>query len=365
MPKRLILGLVVMLICPSLLNASDSLRFKIAQMLIVGFRGTTLSPQNHIYRDIQKYRIGGVILFDYDAPSKKRGRNIINPIQVQKLVADLQVLSKGKFIVSIDQEGGKVDRLKQATGFSRTVSAQYLGQLNNIDSTRLYARKTAKQLKKLGFNLNFVPCVDLNINPNCPIIGKVERSFSANSDVIVKHSRVWVEEHRKFGIYTSLKHFPGHGSSTTDSHLGFTDVSETWTEKELIPYKKLIASGHCDMVMVSHVFNKGLDAKYPATLSHKMIDGVIRKQFGYNGLVITDDMAMGAIVDNYSLELALEKAVNAGVDILILSNNGKIYDEQIVPKVIEVIYNLVQKKQISLNRINNAYAKIKVMQGSL
>ncbi|MGL5959813.1 MAG: glycoside hydrolase family 3 N-terminal domain-containing protein, partial [Bacteroidales bacterium] len=177
--------------------------------------------------------------------------------------------------------------------------------------------------------------------------------------------RVWVEEHRKFGIYTSLKHFPGHGSSTTDSHLGFTDVSETWTEKELIPYKKLIASGHCDMVMVSHVFNKGLDAKYPATLSHKMIDGVIRKQFGYNGLVITDDMAMGAIVDNYSLELALEKAVNAGVDILILSNNGKIYDEQIVPKVIEVIYNLVQKKQISLNRINNAYAKIKVMQGSL
>ncbi len=334
-------------------------------MLVVGFRGTELTPNNHIYNDVKNLQVGGVILFDYDAISKSRVRNITAPEQVQKLCDDLQNLTSDKLIISIDQEGGKVNRLKTSAGFPATVSAKYLGTLNNADTTKYYAQRTAELLKKLGFNVNFIPCVDLDINPNCPVIGKVERSFSANPDIVVKHSRIWIDEQHKQNILTSPKHFPGHGSSANDSHLGLTDVTNTWTRKELIPYQELIKSGQCDMVMVSHVFNKKLDAKYPATLSKKVIDGIIRKELKFDGLVITDDMAMGAIVDNYSFETALEKSINAGVDMLILSNNGKSYDPQIAQKAIDIIEKFVRQNKINEQRINEAYGRVVAIKGRL
>jgi beta-N-acetylhexosaminidase len=340
------------------LHAADSLRYKIAQLLVVGFRGTELTPQNHIYGDVKNLQVGGVILFDFDAINKTRGRNITSPEQVKKLCGDLQNLSPDKLIISIDQEGGRVNRLRVSAGFPSTVSAKYLGRLDNADTTRYYARKTAELLRYLGFNLNFIPCVDLDVNPSCPVIGKVERSFSANPNLVVKHSRIWIDEHRKQGILTSPKHFPGHGSSASDSHLGLTDVTKTWTKKELVPYEELIKHGECDMVMVSHVFNKKLDPKYPATLSKKVIDGMIRGDLQFDGLVITDDMAMGAIVDHYSLEVALEKAINAGVDMLILSNNGSSYDPQIAQKAVDIIEQLVRQNKISEQRINEAYSRV-------
>ena len=340
------------------LYANDSLRYRIAQMLVIGFRGTELTQQNHIYSDVKNLQVGGVILFDYDAISKTRGRNITSPEQVKKLCYDLQKLSPNKLIISIDQEGGKVNRLKASAGFPATVSAQYLGKLNNADTTRYYAKKTAELLKQLGFNLNFIPCVDLDVNPDCPVVGKVERSFSANPDIVVKHSRIWIDEHRKQGILTSPKHFPGHGSSSSDTHLGVTDVTKTWTRKELIPYQELIKSGECNIIMVSHVFNRKLDSKYPATLSKKIVDGMIRNDLKFRGLVISDDMAMGAIVDHYSFEAALEKAINAGVDMLILSNNGRSYDSQVAQKAVDAIEKLVRQNKISELRINEAWQRV-------
>ncbi|MDR1416890.1 MAG: hypothetical protein LBJ57_05680, partial [Prevotellaceae bacterium] len=290
--------LLAMLCCLSL-QAADSLRYKIAQLLIVGFRGTELTSANHIYSDIKNLHVGGVILFDYDAVSKTRGRNITSPAQLTRLCGDLQRLAGGKLVISIDQEGGMVSRLKTSTGFPPTVSAKHLGALDNADTTRHYAAKTAQLLKELGVNFNFAPCIDVDVNPQCPIVGKVQRSFSAMPDVVTKHARIWVEEHRRCGVITSPKHFPGHGSSTVDSHLGLTDVTGTWTRQELIPYRQLVKSGHCDAIMVSHVFNKKLDGKYPATLSSKIV-GMIRSDLGFDGMVVSDDMAMGAIVSAYS-----------------------------------------------------------------
>ncbi|MDR1225872.1 MAG: hypothetical protein LBK47_03115 [Prevotellaceae bacterium] len=356
MKKNLVF--LLFLLCSFSLHAADSLRYKIAQLLIVGFRGTELTADNHAYNDVKNLQVGGVILFDYDAISKTRGRNITSPEQVKKLCSDLQNLTSDKLIISIDQEGGRVNRFKTSAGFPVTVSAKYLGTLDNVDTTRFYAKKTADLLKYLGFNVNFIPCVDLDVNPGCPVIGRVERSFSANPDMVVKHSRIWIEEHHKQGIQTSPKHFPGHGSSTNDSHLGLTDVTKTWTKKELIPYDELIKSGACDMIMVSHVFNKKLDLEYPATLSKKIIHGMIRNNLKYNGLVVTDDMAMGAIVANYSFEVALEKSINAGVDMLILSNNGKSYDSQIAQKAVDIMEKYVRQNKISEQRINEAYARV-------
>lgn len=361
--KYLLLSMLPVL-CSLSARADDSLRYKIAQMLIVGFRGTELTGDNHIYRDVKNLRVGGVILFDYDAVSKTRGRNITSPAQLKKLCGDLQRLVDETLIISIDQEGGMVSRLKAAAGFPPTVSAKYLGTLDNADTTRRYAAQTAELLSRLGINFNFAPCVDVDVNPQCPIVGKVQRSFSAKPEVVVRHARIWIDEHRRQGVITSPKHFPGHGSSAADSHLGLADVTGTWTRQELIPYRQLVKSGRCDAIMVSHVFNRNFDSRYPATLSKKIV-GMIRDDLKFDGLVVSDDMAMGAIVDSYSFEVALEKAVNAGIDMLVLSNNGKSYDAQIAPKAVEIIYSLVQEGRISKARISEAYSRIAAVKGRL
>ena len=346
-------------------SGDHELKQKIAQMLLVGFRGTELTSANHIYSDIKERNIGGVILFDYDVPSKSRNRNIKSPTQTKKLVADLQKLAEGQLLVSIDQEGGKVNRLKTTYGFPSTVSAKYQGQIDRVDTTTFYAARTAKTLSNLGVNLNFVPCVDLDINPKCPVIGKLERSFSANPEKVVKHAAIWIDEHEKKNILSCPKHFPGHGSSTNDTHAGGADVTTTWSEKELIPYQKLIEKGALKLVMTSHVFNANLDAEFPATMSKAILTGILREQLGFVGVIVSDDLAMGAIADNYSLEIALEKAINAGVDILCLSNNGATYDAKIASKAIDIIYKLVKDGKISEQRIDESYQRITVLKNDL
>jgi len=339
--------------------ANDSLRYKIAQMLIIGFRGTTLSPKNHIYRDIKDLHIGGVVLFDYDVPTKSYNRNILLPSQLQKLCQDLQKLANDKLFIAIDYEGGKVNRLKTSRGFKPTVSAQYLGELNNVDSTTYYASRYAEQLKMLGFNINFAPCVDVNVNPSCPVIGKLQRSFSSSPDDVYKHARIWITEHHKQNILTSLKHFPGHGSSDVDTHLGIADVTATWNEKiELLPYRKLIADKLCDIIMVAHVVNRSIDSDYPASLSKNTITGIIRNKLKFNGVVITDDIDMGAVAHNYSMQIIFEKSINAGADMLIIGNNDKFYDELAAVHAIDIIERLVLKGIISTQRIDEAYNRI-------
>jgi beta-N-acetylhexosaminidase len=195
----------------------DSLDFKIGQMLLVGFRGLSVSDTSAIVRDICERHIGAVILFDYDVPSKTALRNIQSPSQVAALCQSLQHFSRMHsslpLLIAIDQEGGKVSRLKERYGFTPTVSQAYLGTLNQLDSTRFYARKTAEQLAALGINLNFAPCVDVNLNPQNPIIGAKERSFSSDPAIVTQHALAVIEEHRQRNILTAIKHFPGHGSS--------------------------------------------------------------------------------------------------------------------------------------------------------
>jgi beta-N-acetylhexosaminidase len=303
--------------------------------------------------------IGGVILFEYDLPSKSRPRNITSPQQLQNLCSDLQQLSDHKLLIAIDQEGGKVNRLKTNYGFPATVSAQYLGKLDNSDSTRFYAESMAKTLSDCGVNLNFTPCIDLNINPNCPVIGKVERSFSDNPDKVVKHAAIFVERHRTYGVLTCLKHFPGHGSSKDDSHDGFTDITNTWKNVELQPYKTMISNGMCDAVMSSHVFNARLDADYPATLSQKIITGMLRDSLGWDGCIFSDDMNMGAITKNFGFKESIALAINAGIDVLVFSNNApEGYDPHIAQKALNAILELVNEGVITEQRIEESYRRI-------
>lgn len=344
--------------CSKFRNQDYTLQEKVGQLILIGFRGLELDENPQFLEQIKTCHPGGIILYDYDVPNSQFQRNIESPQQVQNLVEELQSASHLPLFIAIDQEGGKVVRLKEKMGFQASVSAQYLGDLDQLDSTQYYASAYAKQLKDLGINMNFAPVVDVNVNPNCPIIGKIERSFSADPAIVAKHAAIFINTYRENGIVSSLKHYPGHGSSQNDSHLGFTDVSSTWQEIELEPYKILIDSGLVDMVMTAHVFNEFWDARYPATLSDNMIRKHLRNQLGYQGIVISDDMCMGAIEQNYSLKNSIELALRADVDLFIFSNNGKTYDPDLLPKVTQIIIDLVKEGKVSEERINSSFNRV-------
>jgi beta-N-acetylhexosaminidase len=344
--------------------APDNLDEQIGHMLMIGFRGFTVEESSHISSDIINYKIGGVVLFDRDVESAQFVRNIQSPQQVKNLVSQLQSLSSAKLLVAIDQEGGRVNRLKTNYGFPPSVSARFLGNINNLDTTAKYGEITATTLKELGINMNLAPVVDLNVNPDNPVIGAIERSFSPDPEMVTAHARELIKIHRKHKILTTLKHFPGHGSSMTDSHLGFTDVTNTWSSLELRPYHYLISTGDADVIMTAHIFNSNLDSTYPATLSRNIMTGILRDSLGYNGVIISDDMQMKAITDHYGLEEAIFNSINAGVDILIFSNNSA-FQANITSESVRIIKKLITEGRISRERIRASYNRITQLKAKL
>ncbi len=357
--KIILLPLAILLTFNSFsqISTAPTLKQKIGQMIMVGFRDTVITDTSQITLDIKNQNIGGVVLYEYDTPSKSRPRNISSKPQLQKLNTDLQKFSATPLFIGIDEEGGLVSRFKPKYGFEKTVTAQYLGEINNPDSTRFYAKKIANNCKQMGINMNFGPVVDINTNPYCPVIGKLGRSFSANSDSVVFHSSIYIKEHEKLGIISSLKHFPGHGSAQNDSHKGFTDVSESWTKEELQPYAQLLNKKVTPVVMTAHTFNENIDSVYPATLSLTTIN-MLRKDLNYNGLILSDDMMMLAIANHFGFEQAIKLAINAGVDILIFSNNINHYNPKIAQQAVNAIVKLVENGEVSESRINESYIRI-------
>jgi len=335
-----------------------ALEKQIGQMLMVGFRGFELKEVGApILNQIESGYLGGVILFDYDVVKKKAERNIKSPDQVRQLITDIKSKAETPLFVAVDQEGGRVNRLKTKYGFPATVSAKYLGQLDNIDSTKYYALQSAKNLKSLGFNVNFAPVVDIDLNPNNPVIGKIERSFSANADMVIKHGKAYVEMQDAMGIISTLKHFPGHGSAAADSHKGVTDITAYWKREELSPFKAISEAKSSVAIMTAHVINKNIDSLYPATLSKKVITDILREELKFSGLVFSDDLQMKAVNAMYPFETIVQKAIEAGVDILVIGNNLE-YDELVAEKAVKIIYKLVEDGTISRDRIQASYDRI-------
>lgn len=337
---------------------------KIGQMLMAGFRGFEVSDTSHIVRDIRDYNLGGIILFDYDVPLQKPDRNIDSREQVIRLTENLQEIADHSLLIAVDQEGGRVARLKPGRGFLPSRSAQYLGELNNPDSTRLHASRQAEMIESLGFNVNFAPVVDLNTNPENPVIGRLERSFSDDPEIVTQHASIILDEFNQHRILGVLKHFPGHGSAWNDSHLGMADVTDTWEAVELDPYQKLIETGHSFGVMTAHVFNENLDEDVPATLSKHVQTEILRDSLGFDGLLFSDDMQMEAIRSFYGLEESIKMALLAGVDILVFGNNS-IYDPEIVPKAVGIIKDLVESGEVSEEVIDESYRRIQSVKADL
>ncbi len=334
-----------------------ALRRKLAQMVLVGFRGLALDADNPIVADVRDRDIGGVVLFSYDVARQQWERNIASPAQVAALNTSLQALAETPLMIAVDQEGGRVARLNERFGFPPTLSAQALGERNDPAFTYAATAEMARTLKAAGANHNFAPVVDLNINPDNPVIGAIERSFSADPAAVVEQAAAFIHAHRDHAITTTLKHFPGHGSSTADSHLGFVDVTATWQPVELEPYRQLIARGLVDSVMTAHVFNAQLDPDAVATLSKPIITGILREALGFDGVIFSDDMQMGAIADNYGFEDAVVRAVEAGVDVIAIGNNLA-YDPEIASKTIDILAAAVSDGRLSEARIDASVRRI-------
>jgi beta-N-acetylhexosaminidase len=346
--------LLIFVFCFAKLHAQtiDSLELKIGQMILIGMPKAEVDSL--VLDEVKRGKVGSLIYFEKNIPQTSHAFAAF-----KKMSWTYQKASTIPLFICIDQEGGKVNRLKEKYGFTRSISAASIGKFKSLDSVRFYAEATAATLAGLGINVNFAPCVDLAINPTNPVIVKPERSYSANEDTVTLYAKEVVKQHRKFGIVTSLKHFPGHGSSKDDTHLGLADVTNTWTARELKPYQSLIDSGYVDGVMTSHIVNKNLDHRaLPGTLSKSILDSLLRKRMGFNGVVFSDDMQMKAIASNYGLEEAIKLAVNAGVDIMCFSNNISGVENRTVDKVLSVIKGYVATGEISRARIDESFKRI-------
>ncbi len=341
--------------------AELSLEQKIGGILMVGFRGMSADKNSPVVRDIRDYNLGGVILFDADLQLKTNERNIRSPEQLAQLTGTLQSYAKNRLLISIDQEGGLVNRLKPAYGFPPTLSQQQLGQCDDPGFTYSQALQLASALKAAGINLNLAPVVDLAVNPQNFIVKK-ERTFSADPAQTIRHAEQFVRAHHDQDVMCTLKHFPGHGSSMTDSHKDMTDVTETWREAELEPYRQLCKE--TDVVMTAHIFQRHLDPELPATLSKRIITGLLRNQIGYDGVVMTDDLCMKAIADHYGFEAALEYSLNAGADILLIANN-ETYDPDIVPETVQMVAGLVRCGRVPETRIDEAFRRVEKLKSRI
>jgi len=329
----------------------------IGQLIMVGFRGMDVNNDHFIVRDIEEYNLCGVVLFDYDVILKEFSRNIKSPSQVLNLTQKLQEYSRIPLFIAVDMEGGRVNRLKCECGFDKTYSAKQLGDKNDIEFTKNAGENIAKTLFDIGINLNFAPVVDVNINPKSPAIGKLERSFSGNPHIVINQALAFIEGHEKYNIITCLKHFPGHGSAEDDTHLGITDITKTWQKIELMPYREIIKADKCSMIMTGHLFNKKLDRNYPSTLSKNMINNILRNKLKYQGVVISDDLQMKAITNHFGLKQSIHLAINSGIDILLFGNNLE-YDEDVTPRAVSIIIELLDEGKISLSRLEESYNRI-------
>lgn len=337
--------------------AQLSLEQKIGQLFILGFTGDKLNADHPIVQDITQRNLGGVILFDRFLAAAQDNNNIIDADQLRELTTYLQQRATDSLLIAVDQEGGRVNRFKKERGFPITPSPAELGKCSGLQRTIASAGQTARMLADVGVNLNLAPVVDLNIYPENPIIGRYDRSFSADPAAVAAHAGTWINEHRQQGVLCCLKHFPGHGSSRTDSHLGFVDITETWQEIELLPYRYLLQRNQADAIMLGHLFNKKFDAHFPASLSRATIDSLIRGQLHFTGVIISDDMQMKAITAHYGLVESCCQALAAGVDLIIIGNNLA-YDPLILTKVRDTILRKLEKGAITEARLEEAWNRI-------
>lgn len=341
----------------------------LGELLLVGFGGTQVEGNDEVRALVCDVKVGGLILFERDSRTGE-ARNITDPEQVRRLTADLQSLARecaGRpLLIAADNEGGLVMRLSTRVGYLPTPPPQALGDAGDLAVTGLEARRMAATLREAGINWNLAPVVDVAVNPFNPAVVTLGRTFSSDPQKVIAQARAFIQGMHEAGVLTSLKHFPGHGSSRTDSHLGFVDVTDTAELKvELAPYRALIKEGLADSVMTAHVFNRGIDPWNPATLSRYTIRRYLRGRLGYKGLVVSDDLLMGAIRQRYGLEEASILALQATVDMLLISQNQGTVERGAAERVIAAIRQGLGDGRLSPKALAASIERVRALRGRI
>ncbi len=346
----------------------------VGQMMMVGFNGVQVDENSAIIKEIKQYHIGGIILDQHRQPnSKKYTTNIENPTQLKNLIKKLQFYAKKyddyPLFIAVNQEGGMINTLKVSQGFNNAndPSQFELGKTRNQQIIFNAAFKRGMLLKSMGVNLNLAPVADLNINPNNPAVGKLQRSFGNNPQYVIQDLKSTIKAYNKASIFCTLKHFPGLGSASKNTDYDNADLSQTWNKTELMPYKELIQSKtNCPFIMVAHLVNKHLDKNgMPASLSKNVITDLLIKKLHYTGLIITDDMDAASIRNNFSTQYAIKKAVLAGNDVIIYGGTQGYDPDKDTQLLFNTLMMLADKNPEIYGRVLKSYEKIIKLKQSL
>lgn len=319
------------IVCPEALNVSENAETAQAVDTV-----TEVMREN-----LEKFPVGGIAVF---------GKNITGAEQLPRFISDLQSNSKYPLFVAVDEEGGNVARVANS-GFFNVASYKSMAEVGKTDNpakAEEVGRKIGFYLKKIGFNYDFAPVADVNTNPDNIVIG--DRSYGNNPVTVGKMVSAQLDGLHKSGIIGTLKHFPGHGDTKDDTHSGYVSVNKSWDELkacELVPF--ISALDKADTIMVSHITVTSID-KLPSSLSYEIITRKLRNELGYNGVIITDSMAMGAVADNYTSAEAAVTAVKAGVDIVLMPQN--------LDEAFNGVMNAVTDGEISMERLDESVLRI-------
>jgi len=335
-----------------------ALRDRIGQMIMVGFRGLTPLEAQPTIRHIADGIVGAVVLYDMDAETGGP-RNIQSREQLRDLLSALKAASEIPILTTIDAEGGFYHRLKEKYGFAPATPAAELGERDDLNVTRGAAESIAVQLADVGIDMNLAPILDL-LNPANLTVSARRRSFSADPAVVIAQAREFILAHRARGVLTTAKHFPGMGGVLRPYSPGHGERLEAWSTVELEPYRVLVHEGLIDAVLATRATYSKLDPDLPACLSPKIVDGLLRREIGFEGVVISDPLEMLAIWDVYGFERGTIMAVNAGIDLLLYCNESGIvpYDEERAPDAVRVILDAVGRGEIAESRIDEACGRV-------
>lgn len=332
----------------------DEIRRMIGSRILMGFSSSVIDDRD-ILGFLEREEIGGVILFDH---------NIESPQQLKQLIGEFR-RAQPNALIAIDHEGGFVNRLRPEKGFVTFPSAYKMAQLPDNEVRKTYD-EMAEQLAELGINYNLAPCVDLiHETRESVAISKHERSFGSKIQDVIRFSQIFVESHRKSRVLTAVKHFPGHGYAKVDTHDEICDVTSTLHHDELEVFYECIKLGVADSIMIAHLYHANWDSALPATLSRSIIKEKLR-DIGYDGVLISDDLCMGAILKKWPLEVALEKSLVAGIDLACLSlhpkaiKNGPAMDFSgfLPSKVIDRVLGLAKENQDLMDQTIKSFSRI-------
>jgi beta-N-acetylhexosaminidase len=341
---------------------AQSIEQMAGQMIVVGFKGDDVTDASvkALIAEVASGGIGGVMYLK---------TNVKSLDAVKAMNAAFRAASPDlPPFLTLDQEGGKVQRLTASVGFPEVPSAEAIAAKDDPAQAEAVYAKMAQGIKSEGFTVNFGPVADLRVNPDNTVIAKAGRSFGKSGKTVSAYDEAFITAHHDAGLLTALKHFPGHGSSTADSHAGFVDISKTWSPTELDPYKALFASGYDDFVMVGHLYHDEYagsgSVKLPASLSPDWIEGVLRGQLKFGGVVISDDLEMGAIRKQFDLHDTVVRAVNAGIDVLLFSNTAA-YSPGMPDKVRGILVAEANADPAFKAKIEASYARIVAMKARI